>query len=201
MLNKFLKPVLSLMAVVFVGFGLWSCSDNTAEDTNKKQKMNHFMFDESVVFLQNINSENLHIVEIINFNPDLKLEIEYSINDIKYTDSGEYNDKFAGDGIYTSIEATEHSNEDYEVLNIGENFKYTEQLNSYLKDRYGYDLEEIIENNTTNFKVKPKASIKVGCKIVTRECPETHWYNSCIFSSPCTCVYLEDCELSIEVGI
>lgn len=34
MFSKFLKPVLSLMAVVVVGFGLWSCSND--EHTNQK---------------------------------------------------------------------------------------------------------------------------------------------------------------------
>lgn len=49
MFSKFLKPVLSLMAVVLVGFGLWSCSneDNSSvEQTGANKRVSQIPFEE-----------------------------------------------------------------------------------------------------------------------------------------------------------
>ena len=117
-----------------------------------------------------------------------------------------YNDIKAGDGIYTSVELfSKEVNDEDEYIYVGKHFEYLDDFDLLLIKNYGHFLNEIIEiNNSYNQSAKTKgvvASIKIACKIVTRECPEDKWYNKCLFSSPCTCVYLEDCELTIDVGI
>lgn len=216
---KILSKFTLLLSMSFI---VYSCNkDNALNQVNAEDT--EYGFAESVVFLKNNNptsicksdtyindNESVITIEIINFNPNFKLEIEYNIDGVKFTDSGEYNDEVAGDGIYTSVETfpiqtkNASDSESKQAMSIGRDFKYSKELDLRLSEKFGHNLREIIENNQTGSFVNTKkatVSVSVGCKIVTRQCPETSWYNSCLFSSPCTCVYLEDCELTVEVGI
>lgn len=67
------------------------------------------------------------------------------------------------------------------IVNKAELFNYEEALSKYLTD------------------INAKRSIKLGCKVRNIKCPQTSWYNTCIWGSSCTCVDFYDCELSVEI--
>lgn len=124
-------------------------------------------------------------MEIKDFSGNVELNEAYKINGIEYNDNGKFNDKVANDGIYTSVESYKIINSEDVltslVINKAESFDYDEALSDYLSD--------------TNSKRK----IKFGCKVRNIKCPQTSWYNTCIWGSSCTCVDFYDCEFSVEI--
>lgn len=135
------------------------------------------------------------MVEILNFDNRYSLNETFVIDDIEYSDNGRFNDMVANDGIYTSVQTFIPSSENqnaFEEENVA-NVQVIADLDDFL---YMDDLEQSLA------RIKPKVIASVGCDIVIRDCPQTAWYNSCWFSDRCSCVYLENCELtvSIEVG-
>jgi hypothetical protein len=146
------------------------------------------------------SSKEAIIIEIKNFNSDLVLKTQYYIDGIQYTDDGQFNDEIAGDGLFTSIQTYLSKNlksgNNQDELNLGQNFKFNNELKSFLKEKYDYNTT----TNNSGKSVARKSKIKFGCKVRTAECPETSWWNSCWpLSSPCTCVEFYDCEASIEI--
>ncbi|PCI31605.1 MAG: hypothetical protein COB60_11060 [Flavobacteriaceae bacterium] len=197
-----MKYLSKITFVLFLSLVFSSCSkDETSTEALA------LSFDESVAIIQYSNnilsktksSEEAIIIEIKNFNSDLVLKTEYYIDGIQYTDDGQFNDEIAGDGLFTSIQTylskNLKSSNTQDELNLGQNFKFNNELKSFLKKKYGYNTA------TNNFaKSTALAKIKFGCKVRTVVCPETSWWNSCWpLSSPCTCVEFYDCEASIEL--
>lgn len=59
MVRKFLKPVLSLMTVALVGFGLWSCSnenDDSTENRNKQRQNEYYSLSKTIAEKQDFIS-------------------------------------------------------------------------------------------------------------------------------------------------
>lgn len=140
-------------------------------------------------------------LKILNFDSASYLNEAFKIEGVEYSDNGKFNDKVAGDGIYTSVEtfeASEYENSQDEkeivYVSLGKEFKYMEELKENLRD---------YENEITGGPGGPtiELSAKVHCDIVTRPCPQDHWYNTCWFSDECTCVYLENCDLDVNITI
>ena len=134
------------------------------------------------------------VIEVFNFDDNYSLNEAFVIDNIEYSDNGRFNDKVANDGVYTSVqtftpsEENQNAPEEEDVANV----MVIADMDDFL---YMDDLKETLA------KVKPKVYAQVGCDIVTRDCPQTTWYNSCWFSDECTCVYLENCELTIGIEI
>ena len=137
------------------------------------------------------------IIELKNFNPHFKLSTQYKIKGVKYTDDGTFEDKIAGDGIYTAINKVtlnEMKSFTESKLNFGPELKFTENLKEYLDDNYS--ISEL--GNTTSEKIK--GSISLGCKVRLITCPETGFWDTCWpLSSPCTCVDFYDCEIGFDI--
>jgi hypothetical protein len=192
----------SLLITVFMSTFLLSCSTDAEIAT---ESLNDFGSSVAIVNKQGISKSDLTnttiTIHLVNFNPNYSLESKYKINNIEYSDNGLYNDEVAGDGLYTSVEKFDLSKSNFSTLNnsdahLGSSFAYINNFKIW------------VGNNSKSFEksgIKPTVSIKVnvGCDIVTRSCPQDTWYNTCLFSDECTCVYLENCKLdvTIEVGI
>lgn len=117
------------------------------------------------------------------------------IDDIEYSDNGLFNYAVANDGIYTSVQTFTPSEENQNAPEQEDfaNIKVAADVDEFM---YMGDLKQSLA------KVKPSIKAEVGCKIVTKPCPQTTWYNTCYFGeNPCTCVYLKDCEFSISIEI
>lgn len=125
------------------------------------------------------------LMEIKDFSGKIQLNEAYQINGIEYNDNGKFNDKVANDGIYTSVLSYKVKNQadliNNIIVNKAELFNYEAALSDYLT------------------KINSKRGIKLGCKVRNIKCPQTSWYNTCIWGSSCTCVDFYDCELSIEI--
>ncbi len=186
----------SLILLLFIT--IYSCSEETIQEN-----VSSTTFEESVAIIEygttqfiNTTDDDNKIaltIELVNFNNNINLEKEYTIDFIQYNDDGKFNDKVAGDGIYTSVqtfskEFQEINPELNEIIyNRGELFKYSDKLTTLLNEKI---------NEQQSLKSTAKITIKFGCKLRRAECPE---YKSCWpFSSPCTCIEYYDCEGSIE---
>ncbi|WP_172917240.1 hypothetical protein [Capnocytophaga canis] len=164
-------------------------------------------FETSVIIIQNNDFFNTHNskslesfalkVTLKSFDSDFKLSPVYKFDGIEYCDNGLFNDEVAGDGVYTSVQkfnSLPERNLDSDItINKSDKFQHSEKLNSFLQANY--------TNNDNNIyaKLKPKLSIKFGCKVRLVDCPNTHWYNTSFFGEPCVEFY--DCEASVEIGI
>lgn len=199
-MKNLLNSIFAILSILFV---LTSCQD---DNDTVQQKENQIPatnsvaktfatpeeFVNSVALLQQggfadpSNPEKTFLLmEIKDFSGNIQLNEAYQINGIEYNDNGKFNDKVANDGIYTSVESYKIINHE-EVMNTiivnkAELFNYEEALSKYLTDING------------------KRVIKLGCKVRNIKCPQTSWYNTCIWGSSCTCVDFYDCELSIEI--
>tara|TARA_R110001632_G_scaffold71453_5_gene165765 strand:- start:831 stop:1424 length:594 start_codon:yes stop_codon:yes gene_type:complete len=150
-------------------------------------------FEESVLFIQDLSEfigksalKKPLTIELINFNSKRKLLPAYKINGVEYSDNGKFNDKVAGDGIFTSVNSHSVKGSTKALSERGAKstkFKYTQQLSSFRSGKFG----------------PSKLGIGFSCKVRLVTCPESSWYNSCWpLSSPCTCVEFYDCEVSIN---
>jgi len=148
------------------------------------------VFIQDLSFLNSKNKRDQHVltIQILNFNANYKLLPAYNIDGVEYCDNGKFNDKVAGDGIFTSV--SEHrilSGSSTYITNVikSPSFKYNADFNKFIDTKYG----------SAN-----KSGIKFGCKVRLIPCPETNWWNSCWpLSSPCSCVEFYDCEVEIEI--
>jgi hypothetical protein len=147
-----------------------------------------FILDLGLLNLKNSNKKQALTIEIINFDSRYKLLPSYVIDGIEYCDNGNYNDKIAGDGLFTSV--TTHrvsTSKSSSTVNIfqGKNFQYTNELASIINSKYDSET---------------RSGIMVGCSVRIVTCPETSWYNSCWpFSSPCSCLEFYDCKVGLEI--
>lgn len=152
------------------------------EKAGKLQALDASDLLESVMFVQDFTAfqgktsiAQPATIEIVNYHPTKKLLPAYMINGLEYCDNGKYNDKVAGDGIFTSVVNVRVTN-----LPKGTAKKYT-------------------ASPALKYQSANKTEIKFGCKVRLVTCPESSWYNSCWpFSSPCTCVEFYDCEAEIS---
>ena len=195
-----MKYYLKVAFTALIGLALFSCTTDENKFPNDE-----LGFNESVAiiepafssYLYNKVDEGLLIIELKNFNPHFKLSTQYKIKEVKYTDDGTFEDKIAGDGIYTAINKVtlnEMKSFTESKLNFGPEFKFTENLKEYLDDNYS--ISEL--GNTTSEKIK--GSISLGCKVRLITCPETGFWDTCWpLSSPCTCVDFYDCEIGFDI--
>ena len=187
---------ISLVLILFIT--MWSCSEETIQENESLTT-----FEESVAIIEQGTTQFINLtdnknqialtIEIVNFNSNFNLAKEYTIDYIQYNDNGQFNDKIAGDGIYTSVQSfskefNEINSELNEIIyNKGDLFKYSDKLTILLDERI---------NEQQGLKSTAKITIKFGCSLRRATCPE---YKSCWpFSSPCTCIEYYDCEGSIE---
>lgn len=153
------------------------------EKAGKVQALSASELMESAVFVQDFTPfqgktalAQPMTIEIVNYHPTKKLLPAYMINGIEYNDNGKYNDKVAGDGIFTSVR-----NVTVKGLPKGTSKKYN-------------------ASSSLRYQSANKSEIGIGCKVRTVTCPETNWWNSCWpLSSPCTCVEFYDCEVTISI--
>lgn len=185
---KNFKNVMSVITLTMVV--LASINVNAQE---KKNSLTLKEFSESVLIMQDftnvrINKSKALKIKILNFHSEKQLESAYMINGIEYCDNGKFNDKVAGDGIYTSVKNIKviKLQEKSVLLNMNEDFKHDKELNKYLDDK---------------LNVSSKTKLKVSCKMSLETCPETSWWNDCWFGSPCTCIQFRDCEIEVEIEI
>jgi len=195
-----MKYYLKVAFTALIGLALFSCTTDENKFPNDE-----LGFNESVAiiepafssYLYNKVDEGLLIIELKNFNPHFKLSTQYKIKGVKYTDDGTFEDKIAGDGIYTAINKVtlnEMKSFTESKLNFGPEFKFTENLKEYLDDNYS--ISEL--GNTTSEKIK--GGISLGCKVRLITCPETGFWDTCWpLSSPCTCVDFYDCEIGFDI--
>tara|TARA_B110000027_G_scaffold33351_1_gene37022 strand:- start:301 stop:897 length:597 start_codon:yes stop_codon:yes gene_type:complete len=195
-----MKYYLKVAFTALIGLALFSCTTDENKFPNDE-----LGFNESVAiiepafssYLYNKVDEELMIIELKNFNPHFKLSTQYKIKGVKYTDDGMFEDKIAGDGIYTAInKITLKKMKSFteSKLNFGPEFKFTENLKEYLDENYSIGELE----NTRNQKLK--GSIGFGCKVRLITCPETGFWDTCWpISSPCTCVDFYDCEIGFKI--
>ena len=195
-----MKYYLKVAFTALIGLALFSCTTDENKFPNDE-----LGFNESVAiiepafssYLYNKVDEELMIIELKNFNPHFKLSTQYKIKGVKYTDDGMFEDKIAGDGIYTAInKITLNKMKSFteSKLNFGPEFKFTENLKEYLDENYSISQLE----NTRNQKLK--GSIGFGCKVRLITCPETGFWDTCWpISSPCTCVDFYDCEIGFDI--
>ena len=195
-----MKYYLKVAFTALIGLALFSCTTDENKFPNDE-----LGFNESVAiiepafssYLYNKVDEELMIIELKNFNPHFKLSTQYKIKGVKYTDDGMFEDKIAGDGIYTAIKKItlkKMKSFTESKLNFGPEFKFTENLKEYLDENYSIGELE----NTRNQKLK--GSIGFGCKVRLITCPETGFWDTCWpLSSPCTCVDFYDCEIGFDI--
>ena len=195
-----MKYYLKVAFTALIGLALFSCTTDENKFPNDE-----LGFNESVAiiepafssYLYNKVDEGILIIELKNFNPHFKLSTQYKIKGVKYTDDGMFEDKIAGDGIYTAInKITLKKMKSFteSKLNFGPEFKFTENLKEYLDENYSIGELE----NTRNQKLK--GSIGFGCKVRLITCPETGFWDTCWpISSPCTCVDFYDCEIGFDI--
>jgi len=174
------------VCILLVSTGMFAQNSKTIvnpEKSGKLQALDAQELLESVVFVQDFTpfqgrkvGARPITIEIVNYHPTKKLLPAYMINGLEYCDNGKYNDKVAGDGIFTSVQNVTVKN-----LPKGTGKKYT--------------ASPALKHQSAN-----KSEIKFGCKVRTVTCPETNWWNSCWpLSSPCTCVEFYDCEVEISI--
>ncbi len=158
-------------------------------DKNEALTANQFL--ESVLVVRRLGDANSRSktkkaleIELVNFNSSKKFLPAYLIDGIEYNDNGKFNDKIAGDGIFTSV--TKHLVKGVpvdisEIGSIAAQFKYQNQLKNYKSSTRGLE-------------------VTFSCKTRIVVCPETSWWNNCWpLSSPCTCVEFYDCEVSVTI--
>lgn len=194
-----LNSFFALLAILFLN----SCQDDnySIQKANENPATNNISskslatpeeFVNSVALLQQGGFEDpsnpgktFLLMEIKDFSGKIQLNEAYQINGIEYNDNGKFNDKVANDGIYTSVLSYKVKNQadliNNIIVNKAELFNYEAALSDYLT------------------KINSKRGIKLGCKVRNIKCPQTSWYNTCIWGSSCTCVDFYDCELSIEI--
>lgn len=162
----------------------------TALPENEIEDSLVFVQDLSFLNSKNKNDQHVLTIEILNFNSMYKLLPAYNIDGIEYCDNGKYNDKVAGDGIFTSVSL-------HRV--ISGSSTYTRNIIKSPSFKYDSSLNDVIDDKYTSSN---KTGIKFGCKVRIITCPDTNWWNSCWpLSSPCSCVEFYDCEVGIEIGI
>lgn len=199
MKNLFKVKYLVLLTTIILTF---ACS---TEDDDKNENLNDFSSSVAIINTHEVSQKDLSslpiTIKLVSFNSNYFLEEKYKIDGIEYNDNGLFNDQFAGDGIYTSVE--KFNIKEFKSINtkssdafVSSNFIYIEEFKSWLKENYDTRKDE-----KSGLKPKLSAKVNVGCKMVTRPCPETTWYNTCYFSEDCTCVYLEDCELDVSIEV
>ena len=158
-----MKYYLKVAFTALIGLALFSCTTDENKFPNDE-----LGFNESVAiiepafssYLYNKVDEGLLIIELKNFNPHFKLSTQYKIKGVKYTDDGTFEDKIAGDGIYTAINKVtlnEMKSFTESKLNFGPEFKFTENLKEYLDDNYS--ISEL--GNTTSEKIKGSISFRM----------------------------------------
>ena len=151
-----------------------SCSKNCEElNTNLDMKQ----FEESVLISPfetiEINKLKIAIVSLKNFNDEYSLKPAYTFSGIIFNDDGKYNDKIAGDNIYTSVQNIVELNEPQSIgWKMSENFKFKDDL---LKQ-----------------KIFP-----IGCKVRRVPCPEDGGFWDSDWRTGWGCVDFYDCSFSI----
>lgn len=193
-LNYFL-----IVAFVILAASCNKKTDNKVEENivNPKNK-----FSETVAMFQTLSpiktesksqGDTVEVVlymEIVDFENN-NLSNELYIDGIQYTDTGEYYDEVAGDGIYSSI-YTHHIisgqksfSNDMILIHKGSKFKYNDELTSLIQEKFDTD---------------KRPSITIGCDVDIVECSETSWWNTCWpFSSPCDCVEFSNCYVEVTI--
>lgn len=186
---KNLKNIVTSIAftlVMLIGFGV------------NAQKNNKPTFETSVVIIENgtdyLNSKPsdklAFKLRLKSFDSSFKLSPVYKLDGVEYSDNGLFNDKVAGDGIYTSVQKLEYSTKknlyDGITVNKSDKFEHSDELNSFLLSSYAS-------------KGKPKLVVKLSCKVRLVDCPNTSWYNTSWFGEPCVEFY--NCEASVEIEI
>jgi hypothetical protein len=186
-MKKVIFGALALSVIMF------SCSKQNEKGISKEKvdiKSESYGFDESVsiVFIGTGITENgseYIKMDIKSFNPIFRVNDSYYIDNVQYTDDGNFNDEFANDGIYSSIQSgdvfTENENL---IVNTSPEFKYNKELKNYLYD---------------NYITAAGPGVSLGCDVSLTTCSETSWWNSCWpLSSPCTCVEFSNCHAEIS---
>lgn len=196
-----MKKLLKLSSVLSLTLFFFSCEkSNEGFVSNENQ---NFLSSVAIIDKTDLNSSKTeealtaYTLELKNFNEKYQLNDTYKIDDIEYTDNGQNNDLIANDGIYTSVELFEITSKSSKNISVkiaySEDFKYKDQIRNYTK-----------EFLASNKELQENAGIGIGvsitCDIVTRPCPQTTWYNSCWFTDECTCIYLENCSVTVGVG-
>jgi hypothetical protein len=183
-----MKEIIKITFVIIISLSLFSCDKNSKKVNDSDVNV----FEKSVAIIQyglkDTKAEKQPLVNaVISFNPEYELISQYYIDGIQFTDDGDFNDEIAGDGLYTSIQefsmAKTSDNSSY-TINLNPDFKYSEELDSYLK--------KMNANNKSWV-------IGIGCDISLVECSETDWWNTCWpLDSPCTCVEFTNCNAYVE---
>jgi hypothetical protein len=114
-------------------------------------------------------NESYITFKIENYDGEFVLRPVYVIDGVDFVDTGDFNDRVAGDGIYTSLQS--------EVLS---NAKKRSENRIVMSDK---------------FKFKSKTSkVKIGCKFRSTHKGKTWLGNSCTSG----CIELYDCSFEIE---
>lgn len=151
-------------------------------------------FEESVLIIQDLSEflgksalKKPLTIELINFNKARKFLPAYRLNGVEYTDNGKYNDKVAGDGVFTSVSSHQVRGSAQALSARGAKsikFKYAQDLVRFRNGIYG----------------PSQRDIGLSCKVRLVTCTETAWYNTCWpMSSPCQCIEFYDCEISVKI--
>jgi hypothetical protein len=182
----------ALSTAILLSFAL-SCSQNEKIDFQSEQK--EFLFSVAIVETNSVvtakvgdKSKVAQTIEVFNLNKKLALHDAYKVNDIEYSDNGQFNDLVAGDNIYTSVEtfALSEIAKEFDIkVSKSQEFKYSNQLTEILQERY-----------PKNARTK---SIGVSCQISLRTCPQTSWYNTCWWGDSCTCVHIGPCSAEFSI--
>lgn len=188
--------VTSLFGLIFL---LFSCEKNETELESLENKdflTSVAIFDIGESISSKTSEDKLsYTLELKSFDNKYRLKEAYKINDIEYSDNGKFNDLIAGDGVYTSVNVFDSPKKSDLKISYSKSFKYRDKISSYSKKVLA------TSNKSNNVGENATFGITITCDIVTRTCPQTRWYNTCWFSDSCTCVYLENCQISVGIGI
>lgn len=200
-----MKKVFYLTGVFSIFLMGVSCKQKEQTPSSQINQIATNSFEESVAIFQqesqvvNSREKSMEVAatfEMVDFSGEQKLNNVYKIEDIEFCDNGLFNDVTANDGIYTSVQTftpnKEKSLDNKIVVNCNEEFKFQNQLKSYLQSK-------VSREKTTASSGKPTATAEVGCKFYFAKCKNTTWYNTSWYGEPC--IYFYDCEFKISLSV
>lgn len=137
-------------------------------------------------------------VEIVDFSKSAEAPLMYGLGSDVYVDNGEYDDQYAEDGIFTSMNSYQHSDE---LPYDEENKKMIIDSKPFINQSFRHHVElfDYIQNDASGMSRLKEVGIH-DCKISWKDCDEIEpWWKkcaACVFDTGC--IWLSDCKFSLS---
>lgn len=201
--------IISILLILAISCTTDNASNQSVDVKPEQAYASFFEKNMAIIDISIMSISKSHYIKelkIKNFS-ETKWEYEvFSTQNGVYLDNGQYNDKKAGDGIYTSMDTFEYDkdikyNKDQpkeSIINapiFNSKFEYTDDLIRYTDKAQSTKFTEM---NYPSSSVKPGGEIGLTCDIEFGTCQcRAHSWGWC----NCCCAQITNCKFSIKIKI